>query len=55
MGFAADHSITYDDSSYDSTMGVMRSAREMVRRVCDGEDAGFSDEDRQAAMSESTT
>jgi hypothetical protein len=50
MGFAAGYSITYDDSSYASTTAVMRSAREMVRRTRKGEDAAFSDEDRQAAM-----
>jgi hypothetical protein len=52
MGFAYGDSITYDDASYASTTGVMRSAREMVRRTREGEDAAFSDEDRQAAMGE---
>lgn len=50
MGFFAAHSITYDDSDYASTVGVMRSAREMVRRTRKGEDAAFSDADRQTAM-----
>ena len=50
MGFAAGDSITYDDSSYASTTGVMRSAREMVRSTRAGKSASFSEEDRKAAM-----
>jgi hypothetical protein len=50
MGFSAAYSITYDDSSYSCSMGVMRSAREMVRRTREGKAAAFSEEDRQAAM-----
>ncbi len=50
MGFAAKDSITYDDSSYDSTIAVTRSAREMVRRTREGKYAAFSEEDRKAAM-----
>jgi hypothetical protein len=50
MGFAAGHSITYDDSSYTSTTAVMRSARELVRRTRRDEDAAFSEADRQTAM-----
>jgi hypothetical protein len=49
MGFAYGDLITYDNASYASTTGVMRSAREMVRRTREGEDAAFSDEDRQVA------
>lgn len=52
MGFTRGDSITYDDDSYDSTVGVMRSAREMVRRTRVGEDAAFSEGDRDAAMGE---
>ena len=52
MGFAYGDSITYEDSSYASTTGVMRSARKMVRRTREGEDAAFSEEDRRAAMGE---
>ena len=50
MGFAPQYSITYNDADYASTVGVMRSAREMVRRTRSGEDATFSDEDRRTAM-----
>ena len=50
MGFAAGDSITYDDSSYASTTGVMRSARKMVRSTRAGKSASFSEEDRKAAM-----
>ncbi|BBX67881.1 vWA domain-containing protein [Mycolicibacterium psychrotolerans] len=50
MGFSADNSITYDDSHYESTVAVMASAREMVRRTRGGEDAAFSSEDREAAL-----
>ena len=50
MGFAAGDSITYDDSSYASTTGVMRSAREMVRSTRAGKSASFSEEDRKVAM-----
>ena len=55
MGFAHGDSITYDDSDYVSTVGVMRSARAMVRRSRGGEDSAFSNEDRQAAMGKPTT
>ena len=50
MGFAAGDSITYDDSHYESTVAVMASAREMVRRTRGGENAAFSPEDRAGAM-----
>ena len=55
MGFARGDSITYDDSDYVSTVGVMRSAREMVRRSRGGVNSAFSNEDRQAAMGKPTT
>jgi hypothetical protein len=51
MGFAEGYSISYDDSSYACAAGVMRSARELIRRTREGDDGAFSDEDRQAAMS----
>ena len=55
MGLAPDYSITYDDSDYASTTGVMYRARSMTRRVrTDEDDAGFSDEDREAAMGNAT-
>ena len=50
MGLAAGDSITYDASSYASTTGVMRSAREMVQASRAGKSASFSEEDRKAAM-----
>lgn len=50
MGFSAENSITYDDSHYESTVAVMASAREMVRRTRGGEDAAFSPADREAAL-----
>jgi hypothetical protein len=50
MGFRGDDSITYDDSNYQSTVAVMASAREMVRRTRNGEDAAFTPEDRQSAV-----
>jgi hypothetical protein len=50
MGFTPHQSITYNNSSYESTVGVMRSAREMVRCTRSGDEAVFSDEDRRAAM-----
>ena len=50
MGFAHGDSITYDDSDYASTVGVMRVAREMVRKSRAGEDAAFTADDRRAAM-----
>ena len=50
MGLAAGDSITYDDSSYVSTTGAMRSARKMVRSARAGQSASFSEEDRNAAM-----
>ena len=50
MGFAAGDSITYDDSNYATTVGAMRSAREMVRSTRGGRSASFSEEDRRAAM-----
>ena len=56
MGFSPDYSISYDDSNYASTKGVVHRARELIRRVrTDEDDAGFSDEDRAAAMGNSTT
>ncbi|MGE2720296.1 VWA domain-containing protein [Mycolicibacterium celeriflavum] len=55
MGFSYGDSITYDDDDYNSTMGVYRSAREMVRRVREGDDdAAFSDEDRDIAIGTTT-
>ncbi len=50
MGFAAGDSITYDDSNYATTVGAMRSAREMVRSTRAGRSASFSEEERRAAM-----
>jgi len=50
IGLAYGDSITYDDSDHDATVGVMRSARLMVRKSREGEDAAFSDEARRAAM-----
>ncbi|KMO70051.1 vWA domain-containing protein [Mycolicibacterium chlorophenolicum] len=50
MGFSAENSITYDDSHYESTVAVMSSAREMVRRTRGGEEAAFSAADREAAL-----
>ena len=50
MGFAHGDSITYDDSDHASTVGVMRVAREMVRKSRAGEDAAFTADDRRAAM-----
>ncbi|MGV0791442.1 vWA domain-containing protein [Mycolicibacterium sp. XJ1819] len=54
MGVDAGASISYDDSSYDSTVGVMTVAREMVRRSREDDDTPFSDEDRRAAMGDTT-
>lgn len=54
MGFAETTSITYDDSDYDSTMAVTAVAREMVTNIRSGKQVGFSDEDRRAAMGETT-
>ncbi|KUI22108.1 hypothetical protein AU195_06720 [Mycobacterium sp. IS-1496] len=54
MGVADTTSITYDDSDYDSTMAVTRVAREMVSNIRNGRHVGFSDDDRRAAMGETT-
>jgi hypothetical protein len=56
MGFANTHSITYDDADYGTTTAVYRAAREVVRRVREGdEDTSFTDEDRKSAMGRTTT
>ena len=56
MGFAETNSITYDDADYDSTTAVYRVARELVRRVREGDDdAAFTDDDRRTAMGQSTS
>ena len=50
MGFAAKDSITYDDSSYAATTAATWSAREMIGSTRAGKFAGFTEEDRKAAM-----
>ncbi|TRW88828.1 VWA domain-containing protein [Mycolicibacterium sp. 018/SC-01/001] len=54
MGFSGDDSITYDDSNYESTVAVMASAREMVRRTRIGEDVAFTPDDRRGAVGRTT-
>jgi hypothetical protein len=54
IGVAPATSITYDDSDYLTTMAVSRAAREMVTSIRSGREAVFSDDDRRAAMGETT-
>ncbi|WP_082909063.1 vWA domain-containing protein [Mycolicibacterium iranicum] len=50
MGVAAEDSITYDDSTYMSTVAVSAAASSWMSSARAGRPTGFSDADRAAAM-----